>query len=193
MAKPRIITTGMDLRELIVYACPVGPLADQLQRYFACAQRDFGPNAAHRYPAHITLTGFFHDVPASVPSYLSCLSRSLKQAEYPASIVITDLMCDPHFHGLLIESAWLKQVMAHFALLAQSSTRADALRLKDWLHLSLAYEFLSNQHDGLSALARECIDLHTPVDWEVRFYERAGQAWCCHGTWSLSKKDLIHG
>ncbi len=182
------ITNGVDLRELIVYACPIGPLADQLQHYYARAQREFGLNAAHRYPAHITLTGFFHDVPASIPSYLSWLTDSLKQAEYPAQIVITELMCEPHFHGLLIDSPWLRRLAAHFAALAQSPTRVDAVRLKDWLHLSLAYEFLPKQHAGLTTLAQTCVDLHAYVDWDVRFYERmSGDAWHCHGAWPLGK------
>jgi ubiquitin-associated SH3 domain-containing protein len=36
---------------------------------------------------------------------------------------------------------WLKALMMDFAARVDSPTRTDALRLKDWLHLSLAYGF----------------------------------------------------
>ena len=46
--------------EFIVYACPVGTLAGQLDLFFARSRAECGENAAHAYPPHCTLTGFFH-------------------------------------------------------------------------------------------------------------------------------------
>ncbi|MEO0802793.1 MAG: hypothetical protein AAFY57_11025 [Cyanobacteria bacterium J06642_2] len=51
-----------DLRELILYACPVGSLVEQLDCYFQKSLQLCGHNTAHLYMPHCTLTGFFHDV-----------------------------------------------------------------------------------------------------------------------------------
>lgn len=57
---------------------------------------------------------------------------------------------------------------------------------KEWLHLSFAYGFPPAQNEALQQLAREIIDPHAPVQWELRFYERpADQRWTCHGRWGL--------
>ena len=45
--------------KLIVYACPVGELAEQLETYFSKSRLACGPNQAHQYMPHCTLTGFF--------------------------------------------------------------------------------------------------------------------------------------
>lgn len=179
--------------ELIVYACPTGELAGQLEAYYTRARTAFGANAAHRYSPHITLTGFFHDTVASIPIYVNALAEALAVAPQPPMVAITGLMFEPHFHGLLIESPWLKNLTQAFAWLAQSPTRADAIRLKDWLHLSLAYKFQPEHAAPLKAVAREMVDISAPVVWELRFYERFGQdEWRRHAAWSLVKAGLTH-
>ncbi|CAN5634059.1 hypothetical protein BH23CYA1_BH23CYA1_13090 [soil metagenome] len=45
--------------QFIFYACPTGPLAQQLATSFERTQRICGPNTAHAYMPHCTLTGFF--------------------------------------------------------------------------------------------------------------------------------------
>ncbi|MDG2026150.1 MAG: hypothetical protein P8J50_03515 [Acidimicrobiales bacterium] len=48
----------MSRAELILYATPTGPLAEELDRLFAqFAER--APTTAQTYPPHCTLTGFF--------------------------------------------------------------------------------------------------------------------------------------
>jgi ubiquitin-associated SH3 domain-containing protein len=164
------------LRELILYACPQGELTMQLQAYYEQARAECGPNSAHRYPPHVTLTGFFHDTSASVSSYALALRQALSMAQKKArcDVRIARMMFEPNFHGLVIESAWLKHMTATFASLAKSTTRADVLRLKDWLHLSLAYDFDAGQATHLKHLAIELVDVSAQVDWEVRLYERHG-------------------
>jgi hypothetical protein len=175
--------------ELIVYACPTGALADQLERYVVRAQAECGPNTAHRYMPHVTLTGFFHDLEASAPFYAAQLGAALADLQpAPAPpLAVAGLEINREFHGLLIESAWAKRVTARFAELAHDSpTRSDALRVKDWLHLSLAYGFAAEQHDALAALARELVDPRAPAGWELRLYERRpGDAWVLHESWGL--------
>lgn len=163
-------------RELILYACPEGELAMRLQAYYEQARDDCGPNAAHRYPPHITLTGFFHDSSASTSRYTLALREALSMAHKKArcTVRIERMMFEPNFHGLVIASPWLKHMTATFAAQAKSSTRSDALRLKDWLHLSLAYDFDVVHATHLKHLAIELVDISAQVNWEVRLYERYG-------------------
>jgi ubiquitin-associated SH3 domain-containing protein len=178
------------LRELILYACPEGELAMQLGAYFQNAREDCGSNSAHRYPPHITLTGFYHDTPASIPIYVNALRKalSLGQKRVRCEVRIERMMFDQNFHGLAIESPWLKHLTASFAALATSKTRADAIRLKDWLHLSLAYDFQPAHATHLKHLANALVDISAPVNWEVRLYERhGGDQWRIHAGWPVNR------
>jgi hypothetical protein len=176
-------------RALIVYACPLGELANQIEQYFAASLAICGPNAAHAYMPHCTLTGFFHDDAAAIASYIKALDAALRRArpDQPAQALSIDRMeLSQNFHGLLLRGSWLKGVISDFASAAHSPTRRDALRLKDWLHLSLAYNFPPEHHEPLAKLAREYVDIRTPVAWDLRFYERHGDgSWACHASWPL--------
>lgn len=173
---------------LIVYACPTGELAEQLDRYFQESFARWGANAAHRYMPHCTLTGFFRDDETAIPLYVQALDRALNQTKPCPDPVITiqRLTFRSDWHGLELQSNWLKEFITTFATLAGSPTRQDALRLKDWLHLSLAYEFSPDQSEPLIQLAQTFINLQAAVQWELRFYQRhADQQWTCHRSWLL--------
>lgn len=172
----------------IIYACPTGELAEQLDRYFQQTLTACGANAAHHYMPHCTLTGFFQDEETAIPLYVQALDRALSQAQSCLTPVMTiqQLTFCPDWHGLELQSEWLKKMMTTFATFATSSTRQDALRLKDWLHLSLAYEFQPEQSELLIRLAQECINLQASVLWELRFYQRhSDHRWTCHRSWQL--------
>ncbi|MBC8162950.1 MAG: hypothetical protein H7Z42_17215 [Roseiflexaceae bacterium] len=177
------------MSEYIVYACPRGVLGEQIERYFAASRTQYGLNAAHRYPPHCTLTGFFHDQEDALGVYTQALAEAqqLASACRPArAIEITDMQLGEQWHGLTLESAWLKGMIASFAQRAASPTRRDALRLKDWLHLSLAYEFPAAQREPLARLAQAHVDPAAQVAWELRLYERQpGDTWTCHSAWPL--------
>jgi len=170
---------------LILYACPTGPLAEQLAHYLAESLHKVGPNAAHQYMPHITLTGFFHDMRETVPAYVALLERLLRHRA-PATITPERLLLTSEFHGIEIVSPDLKALTQEFIAQAPALTRTEALRPKDWLHLSLAYQFPLDQHARLEELAKSHISLETAVAWEVRFYERGvGNQWTCHGSWKV--------
>lgn len=165
-------------RKLIVYACPVGALGEQLDVFFGRSAVEIGRNTAHDYMPHCTLTGFFHDVAGSVPIYVHALREARAEAmserqQISPALSVTDLILDGDFHYLKLEDGWIRQIVQCFSEKAQHiPTRADALRLKDWLHLSLAYGFPAKQGEALRTLAREIVDPTAPVDWELRLYER---------------------
>lgn len=178
-------------RKLIVYACPTGPLAEQVAAYYGESRARFGPNSAHAYPPHITLTGFFHDAAEAIPAYVAALEAAHARAmadQPPAPVVIRELHHHAEFHGLLIESPWLEALTAAFAAVADSPTRRDPIRLKSWLHLSLAYGFRTEDGPALGALAAQMVQITAPVGWELRLYERQGEeGWVCHINYGLTK------
>ena len=169
-----------DSTELILYACPVGSLAAQIEAYFTRSRSQFGANRAHNYMPHCTLTGFFHDQRGAILSYTDAAQQAL--AAHPTGPITLDkLRLKPDWHGIELTSPWLEDVAATFAQQATSATRTDEIRLKHWLHLSLAYGFNQAHHEKLAELAEKMIDLSQPVTWQVRFYERHAQnGWTCH-------------
>ena len=169
--------TSQQVQELIVYVCPMGKLAQQLQTYFDAARAACGPNTAHRYMPHISLTGFFHDLPSAVPFYTATMDRvlaALQPSRDPANPVIriTGMRFQDSFHYLQVESPWLEQLAVEFSQQADSPTRNSAIVVKDFLHLSLAYGFQPHHGPRLAQLARELITCHSPAGWELRLYER---------------------
>lgn len=185
------------MTKLIIYACPTGALAQQIENYLTRVQALYGPNAAHAYMPHCTLTGFFEDQEPAIPEYVRLLGAVLDEYRdrIPTpSVQIQQLIFSNKWHGLALEADWLKQMIADFAQQSHSPTRNEALRLKDWLHLSLAYKFERNYANQLKQLAQEMIDIASDVSWQLRFYERLvakastssqTAAWKCHGRWSL--------
>jgi hypothetical protein len=176
-------------REYILYACPLGELAQQLDRYFVASRAAVGTNAAHQYMPHCTLASFFHDAPDAVGIYTAAVDAALRRARPArpqAALTILEMRLGEDFHGLLLDGPWLKALVADVVRNAHSPTRRDALRPKDWLHLSLAYAFPPQQHAPLAQLARSLVDISAPVEWELRFYERhVDGAWQAHARWPL--------
>lgn len=179
----------MSAAKLIVYAYPTGELERQVTAFYTASRERFGPNSAHAYPPHITLTGFFHDEAAAVPLYIRALAAARAAALSPMprrAVTITELLLADEFHGLLVDSLWLEELTADFAARVDSPTLREPLRLKRDLHLSLSYGFRPEDGPGLAALARALVDPAAPAGWELRLYERlpAGD-WAVHAAWSL--------
>lgn len=175
----------------IIYACPVGELADQLAAYFEKSRHACGPNTAHEYMPHCTLTGFFEDVTSAAPKYTQALERSLKRfrrSQPTPPLQIDGLKFRADWHGLELSSEWLRKLILDFVCTATSPTRKSPLRPKEWLHLSLAYGFLPDQADTLKALAEDLVDPASAVNWELRFYQRQpDQSWICHQRLKLNQ------
>lgn len=170
--------------QFILYACPTGTLAEQLQVFFSESLAQCGRNAAHAYMPHCTLTGFFDDFNRAVPIYTRTLVRAYKRAmgSRPNPVVtITDLSFKPDWHGLELDAPWLQQLILDFACTADSPSRKTTIRPKSWLHISLAYDFVADQAEALTQLAQIIVDPTAPADWELRFYQRnPGNQWICH-------------
>ncbi|MEO1376377.1 MAG: hypothetical protein AAFW70_19145, partial [Cyanobacteria bacterium J06635_10] len=177
------------MSKFIVYACPVGELATQLELYFQTSEVECGKNTAHKYMPHCTLTGFFEDELTAIPIYIEALDDALKNSlsKYSKPLInILSMTFKSEWHGLELHSPTLKRIIADFAKTVNSPTRHGELRLKDWLHLSLAYEFRAKQKDSLKIIAEKIINTQASVQWELRFYQlHSDWTWTCHKSWML--------
>lgn len=173
--------------QFILYACPTGDLAAQIEQYFQDSKAQWGENKAHQYMPHCTLTGFFRDDRDAIALYCQTLEGLLPQALMSSpNIQITELLFKADWHGLTVASPWLQSLTQSFAAQVSSPTRTEALRLKTWLHVSLAYGFDAAHGESLKQLAMEQVDPTAEVGWDVRFYERSPlQEWRCHGSWRV--------
>lgn len=151
------------MHELILYATPSGPLADACSRYFAAVE----PTVAQTYPPHVTLTGFFHRHDAR-----RATAAAIALDPVPVEAVeIKRLVCSDEWVGLEVGSPWLETAAAGFAERVQPGAGEDEIRLKDWLHLSLAYGIDDLARHG--ARAEVEIDVTADVAWEVALWERS--------------------
>lgn len=167
------------LTEFILYACPVGELGEQLETYFKESLKHYGANTAHQYMPHCTLTGFFKDTERSAVGYVDALKMALTHqlSHKPIPVARVDrLSFNDDWHGLELTAPWFQSVAHTFASLAKSPS---PLRLKTWLHVSLAYGFDPVQTEALQQLAIDLVDPQAPVDWELRLYQRQS-SWHCH-------------
>jgi len=169
--------------ELIVYACPTGELATALANYFRLAKANFGNNPAHNYMPHITLTSFFRVSPEQLEDYQEYLTDALATHQpVPTPVLqIMGLILRPEFHGLEVRAPQLKLIAADFVTRARANAPTKpTINLKDWLHLSLAYDFPAKHDQGLRQLAKFTVDPKIPADWSLRLYERHERGWTQH-------------
>lgn len=191
MARPKTLTDGASpataTAEFILYACPGGKLATQIRTYLTQVRLRCGLNQAHRFMPHCTLTGFFHDAPASATTYGEQIDHLLTtlRPSHP-TVQVTALTLRPDWHGLELTAPWLYQLALAFREQAQGIAPVSPIRPKHWLHVSLAYGFAPHQAAALQALAEEHVAVTSPATWELRFYQRCrGNTWICHRRWPL--------
>lgn len=160
----------MSERELILYAWPMGPLADAAQRYFDEATDRLGPTIAQSYPVHCTLTGFFRRADHRVGEVLAALGSAVDAFGEPDDVAVERLGTRDGWVGLELRSRQLLEIIETVTTTDRPEHGEDALRPKDWLHVSLAYGVADLQ--PYEALAHEIIDPSLPATWCVGFWER---------------------
>jgi ubiquitin-associated SH3 domain-containing protein len=168
----------------------VGPLADQINTYFEAAKTNFHWNPAMDYMPHCSLTGFFHDHVAAAPLYTRILDDLFAEGRLilwnEPVLRVTGTVFHDDFHGLTLKSNWLIYLAERFRAEASAAALNNAIRLKEWLHLSFAYQFKPEENKGLEALAKRMITPDAPAVWEVRFYQHhQDKRWTCYGRWPL--------
>lgn len=170
-----------DERELILYATPGDELGTACELFFQELASSGRATTAQHYPPHVTLTGFFRRPPSSVERVAAEVSASI--AATPASaVVVRSLLGRDDWIGLEIESEWFLGVAQAFASRHVVQPGDDPIRLKTWLHLSLAYGDQPQGHKTEDYLehAKAAINPDAPATWSIGLWERIGREWIEH-------------
>ncbi|MEM8832134.1 MAG: hypothetical protein AAGE96_22695 [Cyanobacteria bacterium P01_G01_bin.19] len=182
-------SVSVSTTKFIVYACPTGQFNSLLEDYFRQSLKLYGENTAHKYMPHCTLTGFFTADIDSIPIYIQALDLAYTEAKnenLPLDITVKQLTFNENWHGLELQGENLKQLIVDFSGVEKAIAYREKLRLKDWLHLSLAYNFAPQHNKKLEHLARDTIDIEVKNDWELRFYQKNPDwSWNCLKSWQL--------
>lgn len=168
---------GGDRRELILYATPTGPLADAIMAYFERVD-ELGSTTAQSYPPHCTLTGFFRRDSNGTDRVAAELAVAIRRAGPPPVewVEVVQLMVTDRWVGLELRSPWMLDFTARFVDEHGRRPGDDPIRLKDWLHLSLAYGL--PELGPHARLACDMIDPSLDVGWELALWERhPDQTW----------------
>ena len=175
--------------QFIVYACPVGELNHQIENYLHRSRELYRENKAHKYMPHCTLTGFFTAKLDSIPIYIQALDKAYVEAKntnLSLNVKIKRLAFNKNWHGLELQADSLKMLITNFAQTKTLLNYQEKLRLKDWLHLSLAYDFNPAYEAELKKLAMVMIDIKANVNWELRFYQKNPDwSWKCLQSWQI--------
>ena len=175
-------------RELILYATPTGPLAQAVAAYYEQVDAELGTTVAQTYPPHCTLTGFFRRDDDGATAAIEQIGGQVAEAgPVPSGAVeVVALTTSDRWVGLELRSPWLIEFTESVSARHRPGPDDDALRLKDWLHLSLAYGDPDGDPIDLSAharLATELVDPGAEVGWEVALWERHPDgSWTRHGS-----------
>ncbi len=163
-------------RELILYATPTGELAAQIKEFESRITAELGATTAQAYPPHVTLTGFFSRTNARADEVIS-------DARWVIASLGNEARDDTSVVGLSVSSTWvgLNIVSLGFERLAGAIAARDrvafgddAIRLKNQLHLSLAYGELGPGQAlaPYADRARDLIDHRALVKWDLAIWER---------------------
>jgi len=170
--------------ELILYLTPEGQLGDQCAQFFRDSARSLGVTTAHSYPSHVTLTGFFRRAPERLDEIRSELGGILAEPRLapPEAVEILGLVRTAAWVGLEVRSAWAHELTSTIVDRHRVLAGEDALRPKDWLHLSLAYGLCEDQQlDDFVSMAEAIVDPAAAVEWRVGLWERvADGSWHRH-------------
>ena len=121
----------MSRAELILYATPVGPLADALDRLYRHL-RVAGPTTAQEYPPHCTLTGFFRRAGGESEAAIVEIGRAVVAAgPVPdGAVEIVGLMTTDGWAGLEIRSPWLRELTSLPWAGTSTSTSGDGTSVR---------------------------------------------------------------
>ena len=180
MSMPSTEHSEAQRRELILYATPEGALLESCEAYFDELRSTGRATTAQTYPPHVTLTGFFRRRAQSVDRVAN-EARAAIESTRPGTVHVSDVAERDGWVGLEIDSRWFSTVAATFADHHELEPGDDTVRLKDWLHLSLAY---GDRPPGTelavcAALARDMI-VGVSSSWSIGLWERSDAGWMRH-------------
>ena len=161
-------------REYVLYACPGGALGSQLEDLWAESLGQCGRNGAHKSFPHITLCQYFGCDDGKLPQLAHAIQACVQQmGDLPEKFEL-NFYSSGSYIGLFLEdqpaTRWLKTFIQNIAgELGKIGLKMEPH--KKQLHMTLAYQFHSDQLKTLEALCRK-VDPKAPVKWEMRLYSR---------------------
>ena len=168
---------------LILYACPTGPLHQELETYFMYVEQQFGPNGAHKYPPHVTLTSFF-SVPdkRQVGAIAAELRTAFRGKPAPSFFMRDVVLRGTRSPGRTVKIAmvcpWIEAPMLEFrAKVAHMVHSQVSVKPSQSHHLSLAYSYRVSDHDTIVSSVRDRISAfrhsNTPAENSVAMWSSA--------------------
>ena len=170
----------IDLHELIFYATPTGSMAAACEAIFG--ELESTPTTAQTYPPHCTLTGFFRRRPERVAPIVAT-AQDFIDGFGPIESATVQAAVGEHsgWVGLELASPLLHKAIEGFVQATDVEPGEDALRPKDWLHLSLAYPLNPDVDYSALALQRRSALTTSSDPWELGLWERnADGSWLRH-------------
>jgi hypothetical protein len=168
-----------ELTSLIVYATPIGELAEACARYGAMASA-VAPTLAQAYPPHCTLTGFFRRSRTEIDRIVGEVTATFGTDPVAAdAVTIRGPVHHGRWLGFELTSRLLHDRTQGFARTHRLCAGDDAIRVKDWLHLSLAYGV-----DDLAPYVSAAEQVRWPAAaeaWDVGLWESRRGTWTRHG------------
>ncbi|XP_071806227.1 ubiquitin-associated and SH3 domain-containing protein B-like [Asterias amurensis] len=166
-------------REYVLYACPVGPLGEELDEFWTKSLQHCGRNGAHSLLPHVTLCSFFPCVDSNVEMLTAALQQAMEELEQTAPETVTlEHYSSANFIGLFVEEThadYMRRLTAQFATGALRKAGVKVDPHKKQLHMTLAYQFNTSHHDVLEKLSKE-VSINAAARWELRLYSRDPRA-----------------
>ncbi|CAN7982802.1 unnamed protein product [Ixodes hexagonus] len=161
-------------REYILYLCPVGPLLEQLQKYFLQSMLQCGRNGAHNYLPHITLCSFFQAPDDGIVHLTRALQHVVEKlkGELPDHIKLEHYTSQT-FLGLFVAEEH-NDVLKKLAVQFMREVSEFSIQVEPYLkalHITLAYQFQLEHYSVLEQLSQS-IDTSASACWELRLYSR---------------------
>ena len=173
--------------KLIIYACPVGILENELNNFFESSEAKFGWNKAHEYMPHVTLTSFFdlrsrRDIPIVIEALDSTFSQSNPPYELISNVRIKGSLGNTI--KIVMNCDYLESCLRRFKQKIQD-VASIKVKNSDSYHLSLGYGYSDNHFEELMNLVYENLSLFENSNrisenskkicqtsgWEIRLYE----------------------
>ncbi|XP_029660286.1 protein UBASH3A homolog [Formica exsecta] len=172
LAHVRDPTLDSDIqRQYVLYACPTGSLAEQLELFWS-ESKDLGWNGAHSFIPHITLISFFDAPDECTEELVNALENVVRQDGLHEHIEL-ETYVSPNFMGLFVKDVnaeGLKNIAVRYANKINALGITAEPQIKS-LHLTLAYQFPSNLFQSLRSMV-EKLRPNTSANWELRLYSR---------------------
>lgn len=174
--------------KLIIYACPVGILENELNNFFESSEAKFGWNKAHEYMPHVTLTSFFdlrsrRDIPILIEALQSIFSQSNAPSELMNNIKLKG--SPDNTIKIAMNCDYLERCLTRFKKKVKDIVSIN-VRSSDSYHLSLAYgynnihfeELMNLVYENLSSfqnsnlISEDSKKQWQASGWEIRLYEQ---------------------